>query len=99
MSLRPFGLFSAFLVIGCGDAALAEGLRHPFCGTYPGIEATQIANVIEARARRMSRSLASNTRAASAIITAVREAIAGAALALTVDVLVHHRKRDIAVNP
>ena len=65
MNLRSFGLLSAFLVIGCGDAALAEGLRHPFCGTYPGIEATQIANVIEARARRMPRSLASNTRAAS----------------------------------
>ena len=65
MKSRVFRLPTALILAALCVPGFAEGLRHPFCATYPGIEATHMANALETRARRGPRPLASNTRAAS----------------------------------
>ena len=32
-----------------GSLAAAEGIKHPFCGTYPGIDLAHLLNAREAR--------------------------------------------------
>ena len=45
--------------------ATAEGLKHPYCATYPGSDLVQVVNSREARARNPVRAASSNVKAAS----------------------------------
>ena len=57
-------LLILWLAAECGTAR-AEGLRHPFCGTYPGIGTAEIIASREARERRGVRSAASSAKSAA----------------------------------
>ena len=60
---RPF--FLAALAVSVSPA-FAEGLRHPFCATYPGSDLVPLVNAREKLAREGVRSASSNTRSAGA---------------------------------
>jgi hypothetical protein len=51
-------------MVGCASLASAEGLRHPFCATYPGSDLVPLVNSREKLARGGVRAASSNTRAA-----------------------------------
>jgi len=53
----------AVLAVSASPAS-AEGLRHPFCATYPGSDLVPLVNLREKLARGGVRSASSNTRAA-----------------------------------
>lgn len=50
-----------------GSMAAAEGIKHPFCGTYPGIDLAQLINAREARERSGLAVRGSNVRASSVV--------------------------------
>ena len=58
-------LSASAVFIASAALASAEGLKHPFCATYPGSDLVPLVNAREAQARRGPAALASNTRAAS----------------------------------
>ena len=66
--MKP-GLFRSFslaVLAVSASSAFAEGLRHPFCATYPGSDLVPLVNAREKLARGGVRSASSNTRAAGA---------------------------------
>lgn len=64
MKLRLFRLLVLAALPVSASMASAEGLKHPFCATYPGSDLVQIVNSQEARARGGVRAKGSNTLAA-----------------------------------
>ena len=60
----PFSLLAA--VVLSAPPASAEGLKHPFCATYPGSDLVPLVNSRERLARGGVRAAGSNTRAAGA---------------------------------
>ena len=50
-----------------GSAAAAEGIKHPFCGTYPGIDLEHVLNAREARERAGRAVRSANVRASSVV--------------------------------
>jgi len=50
-----------------GSVAAAEGIKHPFCGTYPGIDLAHLLNAREARQRAGLDVRAANVRASSVV--------------------------------
>lgn len=65
MNPRPVRSSIFCLLTLAGSFVSAEGLKHPFCATYPGSDLVQLLNAREARARASVRSTASNIQAAS----------------------------------
>lgn len=66
--MKP-GFFRSFLLAALVvyvSPVSAEGLRHPFCATYPGSDLVPLVNAREKLAREGVRSLSSNTRSAGA---------------------------------
>ena len=51
-----------------GSLVAADGLKHPFCATYPGSDLIQVVQSREARARGQVRKAATNVKAASVTI-------------------------------
>lgn len=65
--MKPSALRSVplcFLTLA-GSFAAADGLKHPFCATYPGSDLIQVVQSREARARGPVRAAAGNVKAAS----------------------------------
>ena len=50
-----------------GSVAAAEGIKHPFCGTYPGIDLAHLLNAREARERAGLAVRGANVRASSVV--------------------------------
>ncbi|MBP6703336.1 MAG: hypothetical protein KA385_07500 [Vicinamibacteria bacterium] len=50
-----------------GSLAAAEGIKHPFCGTYPGIDLAHLLNAREARERAGLAVRGANVRASSVV--------------------------------
>lgn len=50
-----------------GSGAAAEGIKHPFCGTYPGIDLAHLLNAREARERAGQAVRGANVRASSVV--------------------------------
>ena len=67
MRPSPIRLFVCAAFTMAGLSASAEGLKHPFCGTYPGSDLVQVVSSREASARRGVRAAASNR--ASAVVS------------------------------
>lgn len=50
-----------------GSLAAADGIKHPFCGTYPGIDLAHLLNAREARERAGLAVRGANVRASSVV--------------------------------
>ena len=59
-------LFQALVLALAPSMVPAEGLRHPFCATYPGSDLVPLVNARERAARSGMRAASSNTRASQA---------------------------------
>lgn len=69
MNSRPSQSLVLFALTLSSSLAAAEGIRHPFCGTYPGSDLVQIANSREARARTQNGVRASGSGSRAAEVT------------------------------
>lgn len=63
---RPSPLAVSVLTLW-GSLAAAEGIKHPFCGTYPGIDLAHLLNAREARERAGLAVRGANVRASSVV--------------------------------
>lgn len=65
MKLSPSVRLALVFLVAGAHPALAEGLKHAFCATYPGSDLVPLLNAREARARAGVRAAATGTASAS----------------------------------